>query len=107
MTLHFIHNHWNTYFLSSSFVDFYWIWPNDRTVVRWSILFIVIITPMTRPCINVVLDRIIWTNMLSVIHEQTASKWSHGMPVKQVVAWDVSQASGPAPKLGSRFFPQP
>jgi hypothetical protein len=67
MTFHFIHNIWNAYLSSHLFIDFCWIWPNDRTVIHWSISFIVITTSMTRPCINVVLDGIIWTNVLSVI----------------------------------------
>jgi hypothetical protein len=52
-TLHFIHNHWNVYFSSPSFVDFCWIWPDDWTIVNWPISFIVITTPMTRPYVNV------------------------------------------------------
>jgi hypothetical protein len=65
-TLHFIHNHWNVYLPTPSFVDFCWIWPDDRTIINWPITFIAITTPMTRPCVNVVLDGIIWTNVLSV-----------------------------------------
>jgi hypothetical protein len=25
---------WNAYFPSPFFIDFYWIWPNDRTIVH-------------------------------------------------------------------------
>jgi hypothetical protein len=67
MTLHFIHNHWNTYLPSLFFVDFCWIYPDDQTIVHWPISFVVITTSITIWCVNIVMNAIIWTNVLNVI----------------------------------------
>jgi hypothetical protein len=39
------------YLPSPFFVDFCWIWPDDRVVVHWLILFIAITTLLIRSCV--------------------------------------------------------